>query len=219
MTEEQNVDMMGDGISMTWSETWIKALTQPSVDTFEQIAADPGGSTNKAYLWIAISSAISFFGSFFVNGLFGAAGGDGIGGAFFGLICGVVIAPIIVVIGFMIMTGISQGIAGLLSGTGSFSKLAYAYAAYYAPLTLISTGLSVVPYLGLLAIPLGFYGIVLNVIAIKAVNQFSWGKAVASSFAILAVIFMVVAICLIVGLVLLGPAIEEIFSGIMSELQ
>lgn len=213
------IEMMNDGTGLTWSETWIKALTQPTVEAYEEIANDPGASSNKAYIWFGLSSAVSFFVSIATSLLFGNFGEDAVGGMFFALICGVIILPFISILMFAIMTGISQAIAGMLGGTGSFAKLIYTYAAYSAPLTLISTGLSVVPLLGLLAIPLGFYGLFLNVLAVKAVNQFSWGKAVASSFIIFAIVLVSASIFVIVILALLGPAIGDVFSGILSDIQ
>src|SRR5712691_7434446 len=51
----------------SWSETWMKALTQPNVATFEQIANDaPLDSNSKAFTWIFAASVIS--------GLIGVAG-------------------------------------------------------------------------------------------------------------------------------------------------
>lgn len=223
MTEEYESDLI-DGNSFTWGETWIKALTKPSVETYEQIANDPGASAGKAYIWIAVASLISFIVSTSAGGLnfYSAFGGEG-AGAVFGstlliLVCGGIIVPILSVLLFMIGTGITQAIASALGGTGSFSKLAYTYASYGVPLSLVSTGLSIIPIIGLLVIPLGFYGIALQVIAVKAVNQFGWGKAVASSFIILALVLAVVSICVIVFLVMLGPAIGNVFSEIMAEL-
>lgn len=215
---QEDTPMAAEGRTMTWSETWLKALTQPAVAAYEEIASDPGGSSNKAFIWVAISSAIGMIITFLGNSLFSSST-DGSGSILFTLMCGVVLGPIISVIVFAVMTGITQAIASALGGTGTFSKLAYVWAAYAAPLSLVSTGLSIFPYVGFLTIPLGFYAIVLNVIANKAVNQFSWTKAIVSSVALLALIFILVAIFVIVILALLGPVINEVFSEIMSEIQ
>jgi len=219
MTEEYESPMM-EGESLSWSETWIDALTKPSEETYVQIAADPGASPRRAYTWIAIASFISFSISIFLSGLFavGAGGGDALGGLMITLVCGAIFVPIFSILALMIFTGITQAIAGALGGTGSYGKLVYANAAYQAPLSLVSTGLSIIPIVSLLTIPLLFYGIVLNVIAVKAVNQFSWGKALASSIAILFGLLIIGAILVVVVLALLGPAIGNIFEEIMAGL-
>ena len=109
-------------------------------------------------------------------------------------------------------------VAGALGGTGSYSKLAFAFAAYLAPLSVISSVLGLIPYVNCLAFPLGIYGIVLNVTAVKAVNQLSWGKAIAASVVILAGVVIGVACLTIVILALLGPAIGNVFSNIIQEI-
>src|ERR1044071_5575602 len=54
---------------LTWSDTFIRALTQPSEETYQTIASDtPVGSNSKAYTWIftaaVISQLIAIVGSF-----------------------------------------------------------------------------------------------------------------------------------------------------------
>ncbi|MEK6256887.1 MAG: YIP1 family protein [Chloroflexota bacterium] len=215
MTDE--IEMMNDGSGMTWSETWIKALTQPTEQTYEEIANDPGASTNKAYLWIAVTATISAFISISLGLLFGTYGEES-GGLIF-LLCAVVLVPMFSIIGTMISAGVTQMVAGMLGGTGSFSKLVYPYAAFYAPITLITAGLSIIPILGLLAFPIGFYGLFLNVLAVKAVNQFSWGKAAISTLALLIIVGLVTACIAFFGLVLIAPVISEVFTDVMSEIQ
>jgi hypothetical protein len=126
------------------------------------------------------------------------------------------------VLGLMISAGLTQLIASALGGTGSYSKLVYAFATYSAPLAIISSIVGSIPYVNYLAFPLSIYGMVLNVIAVKAVNQFGWGKAIASSWLILASILLVVvlvAVMVIAILTLLGPIIGSVFSGIIQGLE
>ena len=52
--------------------------------------------------------------------------------------------------------------------------------------------------------------------AVKAVNQFGWGKAIASSVLPLALILVPVAVIAI--LLLLGPVIGNVFSNIVGEM-
>jgi hypothetical protein len=199
------------------------------VATFEGIANDPNATTSRAYTWVAVSALIGYVisvvfqimlgtGSSLLSqpGRAGAAGAAGVAG--FGLTTLICCAPVVVVLsvlGLMISAGITQLIASALGGTGTYSKLVYAIAAYIAPLTIVSTVLGSIPLINCLDYLIGIYGIVLNVIAVKAVHQFGWGKAIASSFLILAAILFFVAIVVIVILALLGPAIGNIFSNIV----
>lgn len=206
--------------SLTWSEVWISALTRPSVATFEGFVQDPDATTRRAYNWVFISGLISYAITALGNMVFsaGTQSTPDTSGTLGMLIC---VAPIVAlgsVLGLALSAGITQWIASALGGTGTYSKLAYAFAAYLAPLALISGGLTSIPYLNLLSIPLSIYGIVLNVIAVKAVHQFSWEKAIASSVLILVAILALVACMVIVVLALLGPAIGNVFSEIMRDI-
>jgi hypothetical protein len=219
-------------VSYTWSEAWIKALTQPTVRTFEAIANDPKATANRAYIWVAVSSLIAYVISMALqlmlgtsNTLLSQPGREGVAGAlgFAGVGLGTLVccAPFVAafaVLGLAISAGITQLIASALGGTGTYSKLAYAIASYYAPITLITGLIGSIPFINCLAYPVGIYAIVLNVIAVKAVHQFGWGKAVASSVLILAAILVFVAVVVIVILALLGPAIGNIFSNIVENI-
>ena len=219
MSAESGV--MDQGRSLSWSETWIKALTQPSEASYAEIVNDPGAAPRKAYIWIFISSLVGFIIYILIGSLFGTnvigAGMEGILGSMIAVVlCGAPIVSLFAVLGIMISAGISQWIASALGGTGTYSKLVYTIAAYAAPLSLVSYLISSIPYLNCLYIPLGFYGIFLNITAVKTVNQFSWGKAVISSALILFLLIVVAAIIVIAVLALLGPAIGNVFSNILT---
>jgi len=216
------------GESLSWSQVWVRALTRPTVENYEEIVADSNVSASKAYTWVFLSTLISFAISILVQLLFigisslgsrdTANTSSAFGGYVLFLFCGTPVAAAVSILGLMITTGITQAIARALGGTGTYTKLAYALAAYLAPLTLVSTVIGLVPIVNLLAYPLGLYGIVLNVIAVKAVNGFGWGKAFASSVLIFAAILVLVACVTIVILTLLGPAIGNVFSTIIQQI-
>jgi len=219
---------MQSAASQPWNEVWISAITRPSVETFEDFIRYPDATANRGYKWIFIAglvaSILGFFISLVITSLFGGGSSDAysltslFGGSIFLIVCMAPLTAILGVVGLMISAGITQFFAGALGGTGTYSKLAYAFAAYYAPLSIVTSLLSAVPYLNLLALPLGVYSIVLNVIANKAVNQFSWGKAIASSVVIIGLILALVGVCMIVVLALLGPAIGNVFSNIIMDI-
>jgi hypothetical protein len=106
----------------------------------------------------------------------------------------------------------------MLGGVGSHSELVYAQAAFLAPLTLMIDVLGVIPFINCLIFPLAIYGVVLNVISIKAVNRFGWGKAIASSVLIWGAALWLVSVFVIVILALTGPAVGHVFSNIIQEI-
>ena len=214
--------------SQPWSEVWISAITKPSVETFEEFIRYPDGTASRGYKWIfvagLVASIFSYLIGLFITGIFGAGSADTFtttglfGTSIYFLVCAAPLSAVMGVVGLMISAGISQFFASALGGTGNYSKLAYAFSAYYAPISIITGVLSAIPFLNCLAFPLAVYSIVLNVIANKAVNQFSWGKAIASSVVIIGLLLVFVAICVIVVLALLGPAIGNVFSNIVTDI-
>ena len=64
----------------------------------------------------------------------------------------------------------------------------------------------------------GIYGLVLNVMAVKAVHQFDWGRSIASSAVIWVGLLCCASVVIIVILTLMGPAIGNVFSGILNDL-
>jgi hypothetical protein len=90
---------------------------------------------------------------------------------------------------FAVFVALVQWIAKMFGGKGNNDKLAYTAAAIAAPYSLVSgvfVLLSAIPYVGfcfriILALA-GLYIIVLEIMAVKAVNQFGWGQAIGSYF-------------------------------------
>jgi hypothetical protein len=204
----------------SWNRVWISAITQPSVETYENLARDPNASFMKACLLMLVSgftSGVILILMVYVLTHTTAYGGTDLSFLLWSLLCIAPIAGIQSVLGLVITTGISQATARALGGTGTFSKLAFASAAYRAPMMIATGFVSLIPLFNLLSLPLGLYGVVLNVIAVKAVNQFGWGKAIISGFLVVAGFVVAVACIVIVGLALLGPAIDSTMSSILQQ--
>src|SRR5258708_4043177 len=211
----------------SWSQSWIKAVTERSVTTFEQIASDAAASSNsRAYNWLfiagIIAGVINFLGGFIFPKTLPFPGADSriVQGSpsLLGLLCGVPIAVLIGILILVVIVGVTQIIAGLLGGTGTFSKLMYTTAAINAPITILSSVFGLVPIVACLNLPLVLYGLVLHVMAVKAVNQFGWGPAIISSLVIWIFLLVLVAVVIIVILALLGPSIGNIFSNTVRSL-
>jgi hypothetical protein len=210
------------------SDIWVKALTQPSAATYEDFVARPGVSLGRAFSWVFVcsflGSIITFLGFILTGSLsnFPFSQTPELGQAarvpFYLFVCGVPLGAVMAVVGLAIVTGVSQIVARMLGGVGTFTQLAYAIAAYAAPLSLVTSLLSVIPIIGCLNALLAIYGLVLNVIAVKAVHRFDYGRAVISSAALLIILIVIVACFVIVILALLAPAVGTVFSNIIQEM-
>ncbi|HET7091128.1 MAG TPA: YIP1 family protein [Anaerolineae bacterium] len=121
------------GRSLSWSEAWLAALTRPSVEAYEELARDPNATTNRAYLWIIVSTLLGAL----IQGLVFLVNPDA-DFAGLGLTTLVCVAVVGGVIGFFIWSIVTQGIARILDGQGTYSQLAYALAAYSAPLYIVN---------------------------------------------------------------------------------
>ncbi len=137
--------------------------------------------------------------------------------------CGLIFTPL----SFYLNNGIIYLGALLFGGKGAFSAQAYLDSLYYVPLGILSgcfSLLSVVPIAGpiivvITTIGIGIYDLVLKVRVLKVVHQFSGGRAVGAVLAILIpVALIVVPICVIAGLMVMGPAIGDVFSSINASL-
>lgn len=222
-------------------ETWIKALTQPKDSTYEDIAMDPGASVMKGVLWLAGSgfiggliagifraifntSAMQQFGDLFSQ--YGdmpmdipmrTGGGflSIVGGAFGGMFGSVIVA--------LIYVGLVQLIARMLGGNGTFEKLFYTFAAFMAPLSLVTTTVGAIPFVSLcLGFPLAIYGLVLGVMATKAAHDLETGQAAIASLGP-GVVLAILCCCVIIVFgtaltAIMGPVIENVFGNISSNL-
>lgn len=225
-----------------WFAVWIKAVTQPNEQTFVDITEHPDMSARTAYIWIflvgtlsgiiqAIASAIRVatgvgsqlqqipgIGEYFPQS---TGGGGGVAIALVGGICASPFAGLLSVLFFALIVAIIQWIAKLFGGKGTYDKLLYAFAAISVPFTIVSTIfalLSAIPFvgicLGVISFGLGIYALVLQVMAVKAINRFGWGEAAGSVFIPGCVVFILCA-CVVGGsAALLIPMIRDGFKGI-----
>ncbi|MEO8358169.1 MAG: YIP1 family protein [Chloroflexota bacterium] len=210
-------------------QIWRKALTKPSEQTFLEIASSPNARATTAYLWVFVASLIQIFLTALVQSqLYGnlaeqyGLGADvlgnrnGVASVLTGAICGAPIGAIVTTLFFAIGVFVVQWIAKMFGGRGTSDQLAYAMAAIIAPYSIISgivTLFSAIPYVGLcftavLAIG-SIYILVLEVMAVKGVNQISWGAAI-GSLLIPGLVIGFICACLVgVSLATLLPLIRE----------
>jgi len=221
-----------------WLPVWIKAVTKPNEQTFIEITSSLEATSKIAFIWVFIAGTLSGLVSGLIQmvllaagfqsqgfGQFSGSAGRGIGASFGAALCGAPVIGLLSVISLAIGAAITQWIAKLFGGTGTFEKMAYAIAAITVPVTLVAmflTPLSAVPYLGictgLLSAGIGLYALFLQITAVKAVNGFGWGPAIGSVLLPGLVIGLVCACIVGVSLALLGPKIAEIFTQIQQEI-
>jgi len=231
MNEQPNVPMLPppSGVS-GWVSVWRDALTRPSEQTFARIGTSPDAKASTALIWVFLGSLINLFLASLVQGrlmtqmLQNSDLGINLpsaGGGFVTAICGAPVGALIQTVLFAIVVGIVQLLARMFGGRGTFDQLAYAIAAIVTPFYLVSgllTLLSAIPYavycFGIVGFLLGLYVLVLEVMAVKGVNQFGWGQAIGSML----LPVLVLACCISVGLFsifsLLAPQISDIFNSI-----
>jgi hypothetical protein len=231
MNEDMNAPMSPGGPASIF-QTWMKAWTKPSEQTFADIAASPNAKSTTAFLWVFIGSLVSaFITSLIPNPAvtqymeqFGFDGGarTTFGSTLFTAICGAPVAAVISVIAFAILTGVVQWVAKMFKGQGTFDQLAYAFAAITVPFSLISGVLSllgaIIPYVGfcfgLVGLVAGIYALVLQLMAVKGVNRFGWGEA-AGSCLLPGLVFACCIAAIVVGAVsFLVPVVSETFQQI-----
>lgn len=235
MNEPTNAPMLPppSGVSQ-WISVWRDAITRPSDQTFAMIAQSPNAKMTTAFLWVFLGSLVNFLLALPVQGrlmeqmmqnsdfgveAFPQAPGSGLLTA----ICGAPIGALISVVLFAIVIGIVQLLARMFGGRGTFDQLAYAIAAIVTPFYLVSgvlTLLSAIPFagwcFGILGFLAGLYVLVLEVMAVKGVNQFGWGQAIGS----LLLPVLAIACCISIGvagiLSMLGPEFRDIFNSILT---
>ena len=159
-------------------EVWTSAILHPSVATFERLVSNPAATGGRAALnWIYVSALLYYAIYRFARILYDPESAR----EPVAMLGGIAGAAFLLWLGLVISIWITQAIARRLGGTGANPKLIYAVAAYLAPLITIVALIRPFPYVSLLVFPLVIYGLALNVMAVKAVNQFGWGKAIASN--------------------------------------
>lgn len=222
-----------------WLPTWIKAVSQPNEQTFITITEHPDATTRTAFIWVFIAGTISGVAQSILQAIILATGGassmiipgleqfsqqpaggdaSAVGVSLVAGLCLSPVAGLISILFFAIFTAITQWVAKLFGGSGTFEKLAYGLASITVPFTLVSSVLALagaIPYVnictGVLSFGLGIYALVLEIMAVKAVNRFGWGAAVGSVLLPALAIAFFCACLVVAGTAMLAPIIGNVF--------
>lgn len=185
----------------SWFRLWMRVLTRPNAGNYSEIASAPDKGLGKAYLWMIVG-ALVFFAAYNLAGFvaprsqawLSSLSGSNLspapspGSLLVNEIIWTPLAAIFLVLFFSVIVGLTSWIARLFHGKGGFRHLAYFLAVVFTPVFLVGALLSLasmIPYVGLcfsvVTLLLGVYAIVLAVQAVRAVNQFGLGPAIAST--------------------------------------
>ena len=178
-----------------WYDVWLSALFHPSVVTFEDIASGPKATWRRAYTWVFCSHVAGYGIGLVLNSIFTGVKLENPIDILLGEDPQGILNAFGILIGFIVSSIIAYWVARVLGGTASYSELAITFAAIHAPMGFIVDILAQIPipnYLYSYLAPL--YSTVLEVIAVKAVYQFGWGKATATVVLRL-VAFVTILIC------------------------
>lgn len=206
---------------------WLQVFTKPGEATFATITAHPEATAKAAYIWIFIAGTLSGL----INSLLQTVvtlagvqqaapsmpGAYGLGGLI-GAICAAPVAGLLSVIGFAIGVAIVHATARFFGGEGSFDRMAYAFGAITAPISLLSAlmiPLNAVPFAVFCTAPvlilLSLYAIYLQVAAIKAVHRLGWGESIGALFLPSILLALLCGVLFLVLMRVLGPSVMEIF--------
>jgi hypothetical protein len=176
------------GTSPTWATIWLSALTKPSTATYLRLAQAPQATARSAYTWMAIGALVGGLSSGLVTLVARLTQSEPFDA---GLLLAIPLYAVLVVLFWAIFAGSAQLVARLFKGSGSYKQLSYVFAAFSAPLTIIFSLLSLVPQTGIPQILLYLYWIVLYILALRAINQFSFLRALGAGLIALLVTILV----------------------------
>lgn len=183
----------------SWFTIWRMALLQPSTETYLQIANDPNSSRKRGEHWVFWSAMASVILLTFISQLLSlfyeqnellTEGSPTI----LVLVCGGIVAGFWSVLIFAIYTSVTNIMAKWMGGDGNYATMIYTNAAYYAPLSLITAILWLIPIVQLFSgFIMLFYMLALNVLSVKAVHHLKTKEAVMVGFAPLILFGVLVA--------------------------
>jgi hypothetical protein len=160
--------------------SWIAALTRPSVQTFSNELAR--FSQNRLFMSVGLATLVA--------AVFGLLGGIFSGNLVGGFIGALIATPI----AFFLGQGVVWLIARLFGGTGDYMQQAWVNSTFWAPLLIISQ-LSFIPIIGgLIALAGWVYSLYLMYLALQPVQRLDSQRSLFVVLTLLA-IGVVLAIC------------------------
>ena len=188
--EAQAAQPPAPAVHLSWWRTWLKALTRPNITSYQAIINDPLAGTYRGLSWVFSASLIYYLfllgmGIFRIVPIFEWLNLKEItlSRLFPYLLIGWPILAAVVTLIFAIAQGVVNIAAKLLRGQGSYDHLVYASSAFSAPMLLITGMIAVIPTVNLLGLLTGLYTLFLQLISIRAVHKFGWGRSIVALLA------------------------------------
>ena len=179
--------------SYTFYDVWMTVMLGQDIESYAKVLDDPEAGLARAFEWTAYAGIVnalifpliiltnSQFSELTTMPEFQKAFG-GVSMTMFAVILTIIMIvfiPIVSIIGLAINGAIQNILAVTFGGNGYYSRTVYALAAYTAPMTIVSSLLYFIPIVGqCLGSLLGFYGVYLNVRALRAAHSISVGSAI-----------------------------------------
>ncbi len=199
----------------SWAEIWKTLLTNPNEAVYAQIAAT--GKATTAYLWIFIGISFGMLVSFVLGSFTSENMQEAIGMGLLGLLCMAPFFGALITLFAALNVALVQWGARLFGGEGNYEQLMYLYGGIHGPLSAISGLFAIIPLFGGLASSvLSLYGFYLSIVAVKAVNRFGTGKAIAAIFIPILLFTLLAVCCFVIVAMLMGPTIDEIFRSLQT---
>ena len=173
--------------SYTW-KYWLRALTRPTTATYRALTDHPEAhelSAAKLMLIAGLSAALVRVLIFPVNG---------------DPVLAVAFIVLLSVIGLILISASTRFFAGALGGSGTYSKISFAFSLFSAPLYAVAVPIIAMPAIRFAIVPIAIYWMALTLVASKAVNRFGWKETIASNFVFTS---LVISMVLLVVLLLL----------------
>lgn len=167
----------------TWGRIWLAAVTRPTVATYQDLARHPQVGSRDAWIWLLGSGLLS--GVFMSQGSVHVRTGAAMNSS---LALAIAVFALMAVLSWASFAACIQGIARLMKGGGNYQSLIFVFAAFNAPLMLLTSGLSLVPRGGAILMVLYLYWLALYSVAVRAAHQVSWLKAAGAVLFSLAVL-------------------------------
>jgi Yip1 domain len=161
-----------DAAARTWGRIWLAAVTRPTVATYQELACHPQVGSRDAWIWLLGSGLLS--GVFMSLGSVHARTGAAMNSS---LALAIAIFALMAVLSWASFAACIHGIARLMKGGGHYQSLIFVFAAFNAPLMLLTSGLSLVPRGGAILMVLYLYWLALYSVAVRAAHEVSWLKA------------------------------------------
>lgn len=158
-----------ESINWLWYRIWAKAISNPTVQAFEEIAFQ----TNKrhSYNWLFIGSmafALSMNLTYSPQEIFAR----------------VILMALAVTFLLIIFIALINAMAKAFGGDGSYEQYCFTIAAFIAPTGILTGILSMIFKQQFILILSGLYAFCLGIVSTKAVHHLSWSKSFVVNFII-----------------------------------